>query len=110
MNFAPIDWIIVVGYLAVSLAIGILGKRYIGQVAHFLVAGREFGLYIGIATLAATEIGTITYRYNGELGHKYGFASFAAALVSGIVMVKGGNDLRRKRIYDLSQQQKEEGG
>lgn len=87
MNFAPIDWIIVVGYLAVSLAIGVLGKRYIGNVEHFLVAGRELGLYIGIATLAATEIGTITYMYNGELGYKYGFASFAAALISGVVMI-----------------------
>ncbi|HJQ24217.1 MAG TPA: sodium:solute symporter family protein [Blastocatellia bacterium] len=87
MNFAAVDWIIIVGYLAVSLAIGILGKRYVGNVAHFLVAGRELGLYIGIATLAATEIGTITYMYNGELGYKYGFASFAAALISGIVMI-----------------------
>ena len=110
MNFAPIDWIIVVGYLAVSLVIGVSGKRYIGQVAHFLVAGRELGLYIGIATLAATEIGTITYIYNGELGYTYGFASFAAALVFGMVMIKGGKDWHRMMIYDLSQQQKEEGG
>ena len=87
MNFAPIDWVIVVGYLAVSLTIGVLGKRYIGNVADFLVASRELGLYIGIATLAATEIGTTTYMYNGELGYKYGFASFAAALISGIVMI-----------------------
>lgn len=87
MNFAAIDWIIVVGYLAVSLAVGIIGKRYIGSVAHYLVAGRELGLYVGIATLAATEIGTITYMYNGELGYKYGFAAFAAALVSGLVMI-----------------------
>jgi SSS family solute:Na+ symporter len=87
VNFATVDWIIVVGYLTVSLVIGILGKRYIGNVAHFLVAGRELGLYIGIATLAATEIGTITYMYNGELGYKYGFASFAAAMISGLVMI-----------------------
>src|SRR5205085_10923953 len=87
VNFALIDWIIVAGYLALSLAIGVLGKRYIGNVAHFLVAGRELGLYVGIATLAATEIGTITYMYNGELGYKYGFAAFAAALISGLVMI-----------------------
>ena len=87
MNFAPIDWVIIVGYLAVSLGIGILGKRFVGNVDHFLVAGRELGLYIGIATLAATEIGTITYMYNGEWGYKYGFASFAAAAISGLVMI-----------------------
>ena len=87
MNFAAIDWVIVAGYLALSMVVGILGKRYIGNVSHYLVAGRELGVYVGIATLAATEIGTITYMYNGELGYKYGFAAFAAALVSGLVMI-----------------------
>ena len=69
------------------MVVGIIGKRYIGNVSHYLVAGRELGIYVGIATLAATEIGTITYMYNGELGYKYGFAAFAAALVSGLVMI-----------------------
>src|SRR5438045_2530293 len=87
MNFVAIDWIIVIGYLAVSLAVGIIGKRYIGNVTHYLVAGRELGLYVGIATLAATEIGTITFMYNAELGYKYGFAAFAAAMISGVVMI-----------------------
>jgi SSS family solute:Na+ symporter len=87
VNFAPIDWIIVVGYLALSVAVGVIGKRFVGNVSHFLVAGRELGVYIGIATLAATEIGTITYMYNGEFGYRYGFAAFAAALISGVVMI-----------------------
>src|SRR4051794_32615889 len=87
MHFAAIDWCIVVGYLIVSVFVGLLGKKYIGNVAHYLVAGRELGTYAGIATLAATEIGTITFMYNGELGYKYGFAAFAAALISGIVMI-----------------------
>src|SRR5271154_1495652 len=87
MNFATIDWVIVVVYLAVSMLIGLLGRKYVGNTAHFLVAGRELGTYIGIATLAATEIGTITFMYNGELGYRYGFAAFAAALISGLVMI-----------------------
>src|SRR6266850_5022903 len=87
MHFAAIDWVIVVVYLIVSVAVGLLGKKYIGNVSHYLVAGRELGTYAGIATLAATEIGTITYMYNGELGYKYGFASFAAAMISGVVMI-----------------------
>src|SRR2546427_5384388 len=69
------------------MVVGIIGKRYIGNVSHYLVAGRELGIYVGIATLAAAEIGRITYIYNGELGYKYGFAAFAAALVSGLVMI-----------------------
>jgi len=87
MNFTIIDWVIVISYLLVSVSIGLIGKRYVGNISHYLVAGRELGLYIGIATLAATEIGTITFMYNGEFGYKYGFAAFAAALISGLVMI-----------------------
>src|SRR5579872_7034765 len=87
MSFTVADWSIVIGYLAASVGIGLLGKRYLGDVSHYLVAGRELGLYVGIATLAATEIGTITYMYNAELGYRYGFAAFAAALISGVVMI-----------------------
>jgi solute:Na+ symporter, SSS family len=87
MSFTLADWIIVVGYLAGSVGVGLLGKRYLSNVTQYLVAGRELGLYIGIATLAATEIGTITFMYNGEFGYRYGFAAFAAALISGVVMI-----------------------
>jgi solute:Na+ symporter, SSS family len=87
MNFTAADWIIVITYLVGSVAIGLLGKRFLGNVSQYLVAGRELGLYVGIATLAATEIGTITFMYNAELGYRFGFASFAAALISGVVMI-----------------------
>jgi len=87
VTFSPIDWIIVVAYLAFSVAIGMIGRRYVGSVSHYLVAGRELGVYVGIATLAATEIGTITFMYNAELGYRYGFAAFVAALISGLVMI-----------------------
>ncbi|HVR03533.1 MAG TPA: sodium:solute symporter family protein, partial [Polyangia bacterium] len=90
MNFAAIDWVIVGAYLALSLGIGILGKRFVGDLTHFLVAGRELGVYVGIATLAATEIGTITFMYMAELGYKAGFAAFAAALISGAAMIAVG--------------------
>jgi solute:Na+ symporter, SSS family len=87
MTFTPLDWLIVVGYLVGSVTIGLLGKRFLSDVSHYLVVGRELGLYVGIATLAATEIGTITFMYNAELGYRFGFASFAAALISGVVMI-----------------------
>ena len=104
MTFTPADWLIVIGYLIGSVAVGLLGKRYLGDVSHYLVAGRELGLYVGIATLAATEIGTITYMYNGELGYRFGFASFAAALISGVVMIVVGRTgfiIRRFRQLKL---------
>ncbi len=87
MHFAPIDWIIIVVYLALSMLIGLVGRKYVGSTADFLVAGRELGTAIGIATLAATEIGTVTFMYNSELGYSYGFAAFAAAVISGGAMI-----------------------
>ena len=102
--FTTIDWIIVGCYLALSLAFGVWGKRFIGSVSDYLVAGRELGLYIGIATLAATETGTITFMYNGEFGYRYGFVAFAAALISGGVMIlvgKTGFVISRLRQLEL---------
>jgi SSS family solute:Na+ symporter len=87
MNFHPIDWIIVVVYLAATMAAGLYGKRYVTGLGDFLVAGRKLGTYIGIATLAATEIGTITFMYYAELGFKTGFASFINGLIAGLVMI-----------------------
>ena len=57
MNFTAVDWAIVIAYLAASVSVGLIGKRYVGQLSHYLVVARELGLYyLGIATLAATEI------------------------------------------------------
>src|SRR6185295_8458871 len=104
MNFTALDWTIVGAYLAASVSVGLIGKRYVGKLSHYLVAGRELGLYVGIATLAATEIGTITFMYNGEFGYKYGFAAFAPALISGLVMIfvgRTGFVIRRFRELKL---------
>ena len=104
LAFTFLDWVIVAAYLAASVAIGLAGKRFVGSVSHYLVAGRELGPYIGVATLAATEIGTITYMYNAELGYRYGFASFSAALISGLVMIfvgRTGFVIRRFRELEL---------
>ena len=87
MHFTYLDWIIVIAYLAGTLAAGLYGKRFVSGLSDFLVAGRELGTFIGIATLAATEIGTITFMYYAELGYKTGFASFVNGLIAGAVMI-----------------------
>lgn len=87
MNFTWVDWIIVLAYLAATMGAGIAGRKYVLGLSDFLVAGRQLGPYIGIATLAATEIGTITFMYYAELGYKTGFASFVNGLISGAVMI-----------------------
>jgi solute:Na+ symporter, SSS family len=87
MHFTILDWSIVVVYLTATLAAGLYGRKYVSGLSDFLVAGRGLGTFIGIATLAATEIGTITFMYYAELGYKTGFASFINGLVAGAVMI-----------------------
>jgi SSS family solute:Na+ symporter len=87
MHFGLLDWAIVIVYVGGSLAAGLYGKKYIAGIADYLVAGRQLGTFIGVATLAATEIGTITFMYNAELGYKTGYSSFAIGLISGVVMI-----------------------
>ena len=44
------------------------------RVEHFLVAGREMNVYLGIASLAATEFGIVTCMYTAQNGYEKGFA------------------------------------
>ena len=86
-HFASLDWAIIAVYVAATLAAGLYGRRFVGGISDYLVAGRELGTFIGIATLAATEIGTITFMYYAELGYKTGYASFVNGLIAGLVMI-----------------------
>jgi len=100
--FSALDWTIILIYLLLSMGAGLYGKRYIAGLSDFLVAGREVGLYLGISTLAATEIGTITFMYYAELGYKTGFASFINGLVAGCVMIViGRTGFIIKRLREL---------
>ncbi len=102
MIFSALDWTIILIYLLLSMGAGLYGKRYIAGLSDFLVAGREVGLYLGISTLAATEIGTITFMYYAELGYKTGFASFINGLVAGCVMIViGRTGFIIKRLREL---------
>lgn len=69
-----LDWSIIAIYLAGTMATGLAMRRYVGKVEHFLVAGREMDVSLGIASLAATEFGIVTAMYTAELGYKNGFA------------------------------------
>ncbi|HWQ56427.1 MAG TPA: sodium:solute symporter family protein [Bryobacteraceae bacterium] len=102
MNFTILDWTIIVGYLVFSVSAGLYGKRYVSGLQDFLVAGRGIGLYLGVATLAATEIGTVTFMYYAELGYKTGFASFVNGLTAGGVMLAiGRTGIIVKRLREL---------
>src|SRR3974377_2333677 len=84
------------------MAAGLYGKKYISGPSDFLVAGRGIGLCLGISTLAATEIGTVTFMYYAELGYKAGFAAFVNGLIAGAVMlVIGRTGFVIKRLREL---------
>src|SRR5438067_1606451 len=83
----PIDGSIVGLYLLATMVAGVMVRKYVGKVEHFLVAGREMNVYLGIASLAATEFGIITCMYTAQAGYKYGFAGVTPGLLQFIAML-----------------------
>ncbi|MBM3890231.1 MAG: sodium:solute symporter family protein, partial [Verrucomicrobia bacterium] len=82
-----IDGSIVGLYLVVTMVAGIMVRKYVGKVEHFLVAGREVNVFLGIASLAATEFGVVTCMYTAENGYKYGFAGATPGILMALAMV-----------------------
>jgi SSS family solute:Na+ symporter len=74
-------------YLLATMVAGITVRKYVGKVEHFLIAGREMNLYLGIASLAATEFGIVTCMYTAENGYKYGFAGAWPGIAQAISMM-----------------------
>ena len=81
MNFGILDWIILVGYLALTMAVGFWVRRYVENLRGYMVADRRVKVALGVATIEATEIGIITFMYFGELGYVAGFSCFIIGLV-----------------------------
>lgn len=85
------DWLVdgsIVGvYLLVVVAAGIWVRRYVGKVEDFLVAGREMDVYLGVASLAATEFGIVTCMYTAQEGYKHGFAGAIPGLLQFVAML-----------------------
>jgi SSS family solute:Na+ symporter len=87
-HFSPwIDGSIVGVYLLITMAAGIYVRKYVGKVEDFLVAGREMDVFLGIASLAATEFGIVTCMYTAEAGYKYGFAGATPGICQAAAML-----------------------
>ncbi|MBI5773989.1 MAG: sodium:solute symporter family protein [Verrucomicrobia bacterium] len=87
MNFSwPIDGTIVGVYLLATMVAGLLVRKYVSRVEDFLVAGREMNVYLGIASLAATEFGIITCMYTAQAGFTNGFAGALPGLCQAAAM------------------------
>jgi SSS family solute:Na+ symporter len=82
-----VDGSIVGLYLLATMAAGLAMRRYVGKVDDFLVAGREMDLYLGVASLAATEFGIVTCMYTAEFGYLHGFAGATPGFFTAAAML-----------------------
>ncbi len=81
------DGLIVSLYLLGTMTAGLMVRRYVGRVEDFLVAGREMNLYLGIASLAATEFGIVTCMYTAQNGYEKGFAGAIPGILQCLAML-----------------------
>jgi SSS family solute:Na+ symporter len=81
-----LDGSIVGVYLLATMVAGVMVRKYVSRVDHFLVAGREMNVYLGIASLAATEFGIVTAMYTAQAGYTRGFSGAIPGVCMAIVM------------------------
>ncbi len=86
MSLSALDWGIVILYLAGCMAAGLWMRRFVRGVEDFAVAGREMDVNLGIASLAATELGLVTIMYTAQLGFEKGFAGATIGLIMASAM------------------------
>jgi SSS family solute:Na+ symporter len=73
-NFTVIDMQIVLAYLAVTVAIGMLVNRHVHSAADYLVGGRSAGASLSIASFIGTGLGLVTLMYASLEGFNRGFS------------------------------------
>lgn len=80
-----IDWTIIGCYLSISMGLGLFFSKKVKTMVDFIGAGRKIGLFLGVASMAGTEMGLITIMYSAQKGFTGGFAAFHIAVVALIV-------------------------
>lgn len=85
-HFNWLDGSIVGFYLLATMIAGLMVRKYVSRVDHFLVAGREMNIYLGIASLAATEFGIVTCMYTAQAGYTRGFAGAVPGICNALAM------------------------
>src|SRR5438876_788542 len=81
-----VDGSIVGVYLLATMIAGVMVRKYVGKVEDFLVAGREMNVYLGIASLAATEFGIVTCMYTAQNGYDKGFSGASVGVLTALGM------------------------
>lgn len=87
MTLHLIDWIIISVYVVGCLSAGLWMRRFIRGVDDFTVAGREVHVNLGIASLAATELGLVTVMYTAQLGYEKGFAGAIIGVIMAVAFL-----------------------
>ncbi|MCX8109149.1 MAG: sodium:solute symporter family protein, partial [Verrucomicrobiae bacterium] len=86
-NFSwSVDGSIVGLYLLATMVAGVVVRKYVSKVEHFLVAGREMNVFLGIASLAATEFGIVTCMYTAQNGYDKGFSGAIPGICQALAM------------------------
>lgn len=110
MNFIWIDWAIVIAFLTLTTGVALATRRLISDYDSFLLAGRNLKLFLGMATMGATELGLVTLMYFSEQGYRSGFSAFAIGVIAlfGFIFVgktgfiiKGLRDLEMHTIAEF---------
>ena len=86
-NFGALDWGIVAVYLTVSVAIGLMVRRYVKSMTDFVVAGRAVSTWLGLATIIGTEMGLVTVMYAAQVGFSAGFSAFHIPLILAVMVL-----------------------
>lgn len=89
-RFSLLDGSMVGLYLVATMVAGVMVRKYVGKVEDFLVAGREMNLYLGIASLAATEFGIVTCMYTAQNGYDKGFSGATPGILQAAAMLMVG--------------------
>ncbi len=104
----PLDWIVVVGYLALVAGIGILAARRGDSGNSFFLAGRSIPAWAAsfsvVATVlsAATFVGMPQQAFRGDLSYMvFKFAGLPALLIVGIFFLPHYYRLARASIYGI---------
>jgi SSS family solute:Na+ symporter len=85
-TFSFIDWAVIIGFLFISLLIGLVARKHISSVDDFLLVGRKLRAFRGIATLASTEMGLVTIIYFSEEAYSNGFVAIVTGVIAAATM------------------------
>lgn len=82
-----LDLLIIIVYSLFIFAIGVYLKRYVNKFNTFILADQSVDVYLGTASLMATEFGLVTAMYTAEMGYREGFSGLIAGVLGFIVMI-----------------------